>query len=132
PAGGSPVRISVVHLGDREAADSSLERLFSVRASPAGGGRTVAALVTQVLPPPLPLQTNITSALTLGGDLDVNGNAFWVSGRSQNPACGDGVEAVRMAEDSDVSVNNQNHMKNFVGVDDDGNNVTGHAAIERS
>ena len=134
PAGGAePVRISVVHLGNRTVADSSLLRMYSVQATPtSGAGRTVAAIVTQVVPPPVPLSTNITSALTLGGNLDVDGNAFWVSGRSENAACGPGVEAVRMSDESSIAVNNTTHMKNFVGVDNSGNAVSGAAAIEKS
>lgn len=135
PAGGAGegVTISVVHLGNQLMADSALLRLYSVQATPAtGAGRTVAVMVSHLVPPPLPLQTNITSALTLGGNLDVDGNAFWVSGRSQNSACGPGVEAVRMSDESDIAVNNSNHMKNFVGVDDAGNNVSGYAAIDQT
>jgi hypothetical protein len=131
--GDGAVAISVVHLGTQMQEDSSLLRLYTVQATPAvGAGRTVAAIVSQVVPPPVPLQTNITSALTLGGNLDVDGNAFWVSGRSQDASCGAGVEAVRMSDESDIDVNNTNHMKNFVGVDDAGANVTGYAAIDQS
>ena len=135
PAGGAggTVDISVVHLGNRLLADSSLLRLYTVQATPTtGAGRTVAAIVSQLLPPPVPLETNITSALTLGGNLDVDGNAFWVSGRSQNSSCGPGVEAVRMSDESDIDVNNTSHMNNFVGVDDTGANVSGYAAIDQS
>jgi hypothetical protein len=136
PAGagaGSTVQIGVVHLGNRLMADSSLLRLYSVQATPgAGARRTVAAIVSQLLPPPVPLETNITSALTLGGNLDVDGNAFWVSGRSQDASCGAGVEAVRTSNESSISVNNEAHMGNFVGTDDSGANVSGYAAIEQS
>jgi hypothetical protein len=130
---GAAVQIGVVHLGNRMLADSSLLRQYSVTATPgAGVGRTVAAIVTQVVPPPVPLQTNITSALTLGGNLDVDGNAFWVSGESENASCGAGVEAVRMSDESDITVNNTAHMDNFVGTDDAGNYVEGYAAIDQS
>ena len=132
PAGGSPVRISVVHLGDREVSDSSLVRLFSVRASPAAGGRTIAALVTQVLAPPTPLRTNITAALTIAGDLDVAGSAFQVSGRLENPSCGGGAAALRLAQGSHLRVSDENSMSGFVGVDGEGDGVTGEAAVERS
>jgi hypothetical protein len=135
PAGGAAgaVNISVVHLGNRLLADTSLLRLYTVQATPTtGAGRTVAAIVSQLLPPPMALETNITSALTLGGNLDVDGNAFWVSGRSLNSSCGPGVEAVRMSDESDIDVNNSNHMNNFVGVDDAGNNVSGYGAIDQS
>ena len=132
-AGSGPVNLSVVHLGDRMLADSSLLRLYTVSGTPGSGpGRTVAAMVSQLFPPPVPLETNITSALTLGGDLDVDGNAFWVSGHSLDSSCGVGVEAVRMSDESDIEVNNLHHMKNFVGIDDAGNSVTGFDAIERS
>jgi hypothetical protein len=130
---GATVQIGVVHLGNRMLADSSLLRQYSVTATPgAGVGRTVAAIVTQLLPKPIPMETNITSALTLGGNLDVDGNAFWVSGRSLDSSCGAGVEAVRMSNESDIDVNNTNHMDNFVGTDDDGNAVKGYAAIDQS
>jgi len=132
PSGAEPVRISVIHLGNRMAEDSSLLRLFSVQATSVSGvGRTVAAVVTQVLPPPVPLQTNITSALTLGGNLDVDGNAFTVSGESKDPSCGEGVEAVRMSNQSTIDVKPQ-HVDNFVGVDDAGNYVEGYAAIDKT
>jgi hypothetical protein len=132
-ANGSSVEISVVHLGNQLLEDSSLLRLFSVQAKPGSGtGRTVAAIVSQILPAAVPMQTNITSALTLGGNLDVDGNAFWVSGRSQDASCGAGVDAVKMSDESDISVNNENHVQNFVGTDDEGNDVSGYAAIDQS
>lgn len=134
PSGGAEeeVEVSVSYLGQQQLpANAGLLRLFSVMATPAGGGRSVSTLVKQIVPPPVPLETNITSALTLGGNLDIDGNSFTVTGRST--ACGSpGVEAARIASTSEIDANNSAHMDNFEGVDADGNAVTGWNAIERT
>lgn len=130
PGAGQPVTLSVVHLGSHTRADLSIVRLFSIQSSSqTGGGRSVAAVATQIIPPPVALSTNITSALTIGGDLHVNGNAFSVSGRTTDAACGPGVEAVRKADSVEVTVNNSSMLDRFTGTDDAGNDVSGDAAI---
>ena len=135
-AGGPPVRVSVAQLGQRVLADQRTLRLYSVLAHPAvNGGRTVSAVLTQVVPAPIPPQLNITSAMTVAGDLEVSGNSFDVDGRSR--ACGsNGVEALRMASDSELFLNNDNQYDNrvdhFVGTTDAGVDVTGQAVIQRA
>ena len=131
PPGGTPVSLTVAPLGVQTLTNpaGALLRLYSVTAAPSAGGRTVSAMVTQILPAPVALSTNITSALTLGGDLDLDGNSFTVSGQSTNPACGAGVEAVRTAGEVTIDANNVNHLNNFSGVNDSGQTVTGAAAI---
>lgn len=111
-------------------------RTYSLTAEPvdAGGnttGRAVVALVRQNRPRPDPLSMNITSAITLGGDMHVNGNAFTVSGQFTGCGTTGGVDAVRAAEDSDITTNNTNHFNNFKGYED-GQNTSGLNAIERS
>jgi hypothetical protein len=118
--------------------------VFSVRAEPrqgtGAGGRPVMVMVNQdgmvrefrmpPVPPPPPVQTNIAarSAITMGGSLHVNGNAFWVSGRktaADTCASGGGVQAVEHSRSAQVTTNNENHMQNFVGAD----GAVGRAAI---
>ncbi|HST59817.1 MAG TPA: hypothetical protein VLK84_14030 [Longimicrobium sp.] len=111
-------------------------RTYSLTAEPvdASGnttGRAVVAMVRQNRPRPDPLSMNITSAITLGGDMHVNGNAFTVSGRSNACGANGGVDAVRAASDSDITTNNTNHFNNFNGYED-GQNTNGLNAIERS
>ncbi len=111
-------------------------RTYSLTAEPvdaAGNttGRAVVALVQQRRPRPNPLAMNITSAITLGGDMHVNGNAFTVSGQYNGCGSTGGVDAVRAASDSDISTNNTNHFNNFKGYED-GQNTSGLGAIERS
>jgi hypothetical protein len=98
----------------------------------AARGRAVVAMVQVSRPPTNPLQTNITSALTLGGDLDVNGNAFTVNGRYSGCGVAGGVDAVRSSATSDIDPNNETHMDNFKGVDDAGNVTNGDAAIDKT
>lgn len=116
-AGDEEVEVSVRFLGQQTLADRSILRVFSVLAWPArGGGRRVSTLVRQVIPAPRPPGTDITAALTLGGDLGINGNAFTVSGRVASAACGaTSVDAVRIAAGSEVRTNNTNHMRNLEG-----------------
>lgn len=111
-------------------------RTYSLTAEPvdANGnttGRAVVAMVRQNRPRPNPLSMNITSAITLGGDMHVNGNAFTVSGQYNGCGSAGGVDAVRAAEDSDITTNNTNHFNNFKGYED-GRNTSGLNAIEHS
>lgn len=130
PGGGPEVSLSVTHLGTQTVPGNSIVRLYAVTAQPAAGsGRTLSAMVTQVIPPPVPLSTNITSALTVGGNIDVNGNSFDISGRSLDPSCGGGVEAVRAAAGAEIMVNNESHISGFIGTNDAGASVTGRSAI---
>jgi hypothetical protein len=136
PAGGGPtVRLAVVQLGSRVMADQSTLRLLNVQAHPAAnGGRTVSALITQIVPPPIPPNLNITSAMTVAGDLSVSGNSFDVNGQSRT--CGsNGVEALRLADDSELTIGNDNQYETrvdrFLGTTDAGVNTNGTAVIER-
>jgi hypothetical protein len=94
-------------------------------------GRSVVAFIEQSQQPPTPLNMNITSAITLGGDLDVNGNAFTVNGRFNQCGTSGGVDAVRASSGSTITANNQNHMNNFLGFEN-GGNTSGHDAIDRT
>jgi hypothetical protein len=111
---------------------------YAVRAealSEAGAarGRAVIAMVNVTRPPPNPMQTNITSAITLGGDLHVNGNAFTVSGYDACSSTDRDVQAVRSARDSEITTNNTNHMSNFEGKGTNGSTTAnGWNAIERT
>ena len=135
PGGGADVVLSVIHLGTQLQGDGSTARLYNVMATPSsGGGRTVSAMITQLIPAPVPLNLNITSAMTVGGDLSVTGNAFDVNGRST--ACGStGMEALRIAGDSELTLGNENQyntrVQRFIGTSDAGSNVAGDAAIQR-
>lgn len=92
-------------------------------------GRAVTALVRQYTPS-AEINLNIQSAITLGGDLDVNGNAFTVNGRSNACRNDAGVQAVQMADSSRINVSgNENKFDNFTG-SDGGTNTTGRAAID--
>jgi hypothetical protein len=130
------VRVSVARLR-RTAQGQALTSTYSLTAEPvtAAGvprGRAVVAMVQEFIPPPVPLDMNITSAITLGGNLDVNGNAFTVNGRYNGCGVTAGVDAVRSAVDSEIETNNERHMDNFQGVNDLGQNTKGRAAIDRS
>jgi hypothetical protein len=91
----------------------------------------VVAFVQQVQNPHVKLNTNITSAITLGGDLDVNGNAFTVNGRYSGCGVSGGVDAVKAAAGSNITANNANHWNNFLGYEN-GANTQGQAAIDRT
>lgn len=111
-------------------------RTYSLTAEPVNAsgvttGRAVVAMVRQNRPKPNPLSMNITSAITLGGDMHVNGNAFTVSGQYNGCGSVGGVDAVRAAEDSDITTNNTNHFNNFKGYEN-GQKTSGLSAIERS
>ena len=131
------VQITVVRMQNIVPAEGGWTRVFSVMGEPLRNGevrgRAVVAMVRQVSPPPASIGLNITSAITLGGDLDVNGNAFTVTGRDSSCMNGvKGVDAVRTADSSDIDVNNPNHWDNFVGFNDAGNATTGQGAIDNS
>lgn len=137
PAGGSSgdaVKITPLHLGSQTLAGDSILRVFSLTASPAsGGGRTVSAMLQQIIPPPEPLNLKITSAMAVAGDLNVNGNAFSVDGRSR--ACGSGgVEALRYASDSEITFSGgaSRRVDNFHGTTDAGVDTDGYDVMENS
>jgi hypothetical protein len=123
------VQLTNTMLSSVTAANGAVTRTFSVLSEPMRGntarGRAVIAMVTQTTPPPLPFNTNVKSAISLGGDLDVNGNAFTISGRRQaSDTCTTrGVDAVQKTSDSDITANNNHHMENFIGQDTLGNNT---------
>lgn len=94
-------------------------------------GRAVVGFIEQHRAPLQPLNTNITSAITLGGNLDVNGNAFTVNGRFSGCGVSGGVDAVQAASGSVITANNANHWNNFLG-SDNGTNTTGQDAIDRT
>ena len=139
PETGEQVQVTTSVLEYQAEASGRIRSTVSLMAQPLRNGqprgRAVVAMVRQEVPPPVPLNANITSAITLGGNLHVNGNAFTVSGHD---ACNDAgheqndVQAVRSAEDSRITTNNQNHMRNFEGVDLGGNDANGWDAIERT
>ncbi len=115
------VQLTNTTLSAVTAANGTVTRRFSILSEPMRGntarGRAVVAMVTQATPPPIPFNTNIKSAIALGGDLDVNGNAFTISGRrtAADTCATRGVDAVQRTSDSDITANNANHMRNFVG-----------------
>ena len=123
------VQLTNTTLSSVTAANGAVTRTFSVLSEPMRGntarGRAVIAMVSQTTPPPIPFNTNVKSAISLGGDLDVNGNAFTISGRQQaSDTCTTrGVDAVQKTSDSDITANNTNHMRNFIGQDSLGNNT---------
>lgn len=131
------VQVTTARLIEQALGGGAVRRVFSLTAEPmrtrAGSqvvsGRSVIAMVMQTTPPPNTLNMNITSAITLGGDLDVNGNAFTVNGRFNGCGVTGGVSAVRMSDSSDVTANNNNHFNNFLGYEN-GQNVSGRSAID--
>lgn len=129
------VQLTTTILSAVTAANGAVTRRFSILSEPMRGttarGRAVVAMVTQVTPPPLPFNTNVKSAISLGGNLDVNGNAFTISGRQQSSdTCATrGVDAVQKTADSHITANNNNHMNNFIGVDTLGNNTASWQSI---
>lgn len=129
------IRLTNTTLSVVTAANGAVTRTFSVLSEPLRGevtrGRAVVAMVQQNTPPPMPFATNVRSAIALGGDLDVNGNAFTISGRlqSSDTCASRGVDAVEKTSDSDITANNVNHMRNFIGVDSTGTSTSGTSAI---
>lgn len=128
------VNITRALLNSRTLSDNSTYTTWALTAeavrSGQASGRAITALVFQRRPTSQ-LSLNVQSAITLGGNLDVNGNAFTVNGRSN--ACRDdnGVQAVQMSDSSQINVSgNENKYNNFTGVDANGNNTQGRAAID--
>lgn len=109
---------------------TQMRDLFALVLQPAnnGSGRSVGAFL-ETLREYIAFSTNFNSALAVGGDLHVNGNAFTVSGRDTTCNNGRGVQAVERSTDSDITVNNNNMYNNFIGVDSLGNQTQGQAAI---
>lgn len=104
------------------------EGLRTISGAQTVSGRAITALVRQYTQSKS-LGLNIQSAITLGGDLDVNGNAFTVNGRN---SCGQGAgfQAVQMSDSSQISVSgNDNKWDNFIG-SDNGSNTQGRTAID--
>jgi len=129
PGSGQKVQITIAQL-----AAAGAQRYYSIMAQPLVNGRprgrTVVAMLRQSDPtPPANFANNINSAVTLGGDLHVNGNAFTVSGRAvagDTCASNGGVDAVEAAVNAKVDANNEKHMQNFLGA----NGKSGRAAIK--
>lgn len=137
PGGGvrDSVVITTTYLGGRPLGGGSHLRMFSVASrSIFNGSREVVAMLRQVFPPGTPFQTNVQSAITLSGDMSVNGNAFTVNGRIQagDTCATQGVAAVHHADSSHITVNNDNHWENFLGTDAAGNHTTGTDALKNS
>jgi hypothetical protein len=109
-------------------------RTYSLTAEPVDArgnprGRAVVAMVRQRRAPTGPLALDIRSALTLGGDLRLDGGVFTVSGQSDACAA-DGVAAVRTAGDSEVAGDAANlaRLAGHAG----GGGTTGTSAMERA
>jgi hypothetical protein len=128
---GRRVSITTALLNSRALADNSTYRTWALTAegirNGAVSGRSITALVIQRTPAGN-LGLNIQSAITLGGDLHVNGNSFTVNGHN---ACGAGAgwQAVQKADSSQVTVNQQKMFNNFSGTRN-GGNTTGQGAID--
>ncbi|MDB4947587.1 MAG: hypothetical protein JWM27_236 [Gemmatimonadetes bacterium] len=116
----------------------STRNTFAIMSRPLRGtrvsGRSVVAMVRQVVYVPNQLNAKINSSVTIGGDLHVNGNAFTINGRSTECAnSGDqGVQAVTGSSGSTVTVNNNNMYQNFLGVDSANRTTQGTTAITNS
>lgn len=133
----APVRITTNRLRFVDGgANADTRFVYAVTAQPLAAdgtlrGRSVVAFVEQVRKPPSTLNTNITSAITLGGDLDVNGNAFTVNGRYTGCGVTGGVDAVEAASGSEITANNNKHFENFLGYEN-GTSTKGQDAIDRT
>jgi Tfp pilus assembly protein PilX len=130
---GRQVRVTRAILYGTGAAPAAVYRTWAVTAegirNGTVSGRAITALVRQYSAT-TNLGLNIQSAITLGGDLDVNGNAFTVNGRSTACRNDAGVQAVQMSDSSRINVSgNENKFNNFTG-SDGGVNTTGRAAID--
>lgn len=127
------VRVTRAILYSQGVAPAAVYRTWAITAEGIRGttvsGRAITALVRQYSQT-TNLALNIQSAITLGGDLDVNGNAFTVNGRSSDCRTDAGVQAVQMSDSSRINVSgNENKFDNFTGSDGT-NNTTGRAAID--
>ncbi|HEX8241942.1 MAG TPA: pilus assembly PilX N-terminal domain-containing protein [Longimicrobium sp.] len=117
---GRTAQISVVRLAQRTLPDASTLRTWSltaegIRPNFGAAGRAVTAMVLQRTPSSN-LNLNVQSAITLGGDLSVNGNAFTVNGASTACRTDGGVQAVQMSDSSRIDVSgNSNKWDNFTG-----------------
>lgn len=131
PGTARTVSITAARLGARTLADSSVYSTWAFTAEAIRGGtpsgRAVTALVFQRAPSGN-LNLNIASAITLGGDMHVNGNAFTVNGRNTCGA-GKGFQAVQMSDSSQVTVNGDKKYNNFTGTSG-GVNTVGRAALD--
>lgn len=130
------VRSDLLQVTTPSPADGSATYVFAVTAQPlsAAGvaqGRAIVAFIEQSLPRTVALSTNITSAITLGGNMHVNGNAFTINGRSNACGANGGVDAVQAASTSEISANNEGHWDNFLGYED-GENSSGRDAIDQT
>jgi hypothetical protein len=127
------VSVTSALLNSRNLPDGSTYRTWALTAEGIRGGavsgRAITGLVIQRTPT-ANLGLNVQSAITLGGNLDVNGNAFTVNGRSSACRNDGGVQAVQMSDSSLINVSgNENKFNNFTG-SEGGQNTTGRAAID--
>lgn len=77
PGGGPPVRIDVERLASVPSAVAGVNReTYSLRAEPVGGGRAVIAMVEIG-----PLELNVESAATFGGNARIGGSTIVSDGR---------------------------------------------------
>lgn len=131
---GRTAQIRVVRLSQRTLPDASTLRTWSLTAEgirPGFGaaGRAVTAMVLQRTPSSN-LNLNIQSAITLGGDLKVNGNAFTVNGAAAACRTDGGVQAVQMSDSSQIDVSgNDNKWDNFSGWEN-GHATSGKLAVD--
>ncbi len=138
PPGGSAadaVLIRPTHLGDRTLGGGSVLRMFSLSSRAVNsGGREVVAMLRQVIPPGTPFETNVQSAITLSGNMRVRGNAFTVNGRrmASDTCATQGVASVHHADNSEITVNNNNHWNNFLGTNAAGQNTQGQNSLKNS
>ncbi|MGH7459331.1 MAG: hypothetical protein ACREKN_09695 [Longimicrobiaceae bacterium] len=129
------IDVGVAQLSETPTGDGGVDYVFAVTGSPSAGassgGRSVVALIRQLIPPPP--QTKIEGAATIGGDLHADGNAFTISGHSQDLTCGESVYGAAATTASDFSsTGGGSHLDNIEGVDESGNEVSGEDAIKRT
>ena len=141
PVSQHPVRTAQVQVSTdllsqgQDAAGATIFR-YAVTAQPLGEGggaqgRAVVSMIELVRPVADPLNLNISSAIALAGDLDVNGNAFTVNGRFNGCGVTGGVDAVEASETSSITANNERHFDNFLGYED-GRHTSGTDAINKT
>ena len=140
PTGSTPVifdgvEIRVAQLGATTAGGKT-ERVLSITAQPpataSAGGRTVVALVRQTESEPKPLQTQIGSALTLGGSLRATTAQFALSGRPPSTSCGGGTAGLRASNISVLELPDSASLEHITGVGSSGELTSGDAAIDRT